>query len=302
MILTSSATSFFLQLLVGTSQAIENSLRGYYKESLSKNFYSSDGQELEGGLLTSFHRGLQESVVVIPVLPIVIIIILICCLRNKQNQPTQQQATPATPTMEVVNRGQPKLVTASATKISSDALVGVSFVAGTDYAEISRINHNSIFRNTELLPGMKVVSINNISINTGAHAKQVIAASKSFVTMLAHTAGYFGNTENFVTATACKEQPDQKVGVVYQKEDGSGRILLKRMTVTSMFANGDLSPGMEVVAINGVTVLSAVHAKILSVEAFPILTILARRSKAVAVVVDPSDDIPVATATVMAVQ
>lgn len=237
------------------------------------------------------------------------IICLICCLCGELSQlqqgtvQQQQQQLAASPAVvEVANENTPKLVAATASKFSPTAPTGVVFVAGTDYAKISRITDDSIFRDTELRPGMKVFSINNISINSGAHAKDVIASCGTTVTMLAHTAGYFGNTENLVTATACKEQPGQTVGIVYKKEVGGSRMVLKSISESSLFTNSELSPGMELVAINNVKVLSATHAKNLTVEAFPQVTILARRNKAVAVAVNPSDDVPVATATVLEVQ
>lgn len=241
------------------------------------------------------HRGLQETVVVIPIIPIIIIICLICCLCNKNNE-AQQRPTEVKPSatgnriVEVVDL-KPRLVTAAATKFSPYDQPGVHFATDKDYAEITRIGTDSMFKDTALASGMKVVSINNIIISSGEHASQVIASCKSVVTVLAHTQGYFGNTSNFVTATACKTQPDQKMGVVFKKEANSTQIVLKTISETSLLVHDrEMLNGIEVVTINNVNVQSVTHAQHLAVNAFPLVTILARRNMAVAAVAEPSLD------------
>lgn len=270
--------------------------------------------------LTTLHRDLQKKFsggtassrtgtgVSLPlwfwlVLFIILLIICIACglLKKKEELTAEKRAAAKAGSTVVVNDSEPKLVTAAATKPSPHSSTGVGFVRNTDYAKISRITDDSIFKETALTPGMKVVSINNRRVNSGDHAVQVIKETPSTVTILAHAAGYFGSTESFVTATARKEYPDQVVGVIYlsKKDKHSENTGLKHIAETSLFAGSDLAPGMEVVAINNVKVRSAIHAQTLTMESFPFVTILARCDTAVAMAINPSSDEPAAPATVL---
>jgi hypothetical protein len=189
-----------------------------------------------------------------------------------------------------------RLVTAAATKVSPEARCGMVFV-GTDHACITRILSDSIFHGSELEPGMKIVSINNIPIHSNTQAAEALTAAKDVVTIVAHSAGYYGSTDDLVVATVKKDLPYQAIGVVYKKEGSHGPVRLGAFGESSLFRSSssphgnDLTVGMQVITINNIPVLSVAQAGSVTRSAFPLVTILARRTAAVAVLAEANGDV-----------
>jgi hypothetical protein len=262
-------------------------------------------------------RGTSSSIT-LPIIPAVLILIGCCWLyrhSEKQEQRLQQgtpvgasartaaqrrvvqEAIQSSTTPRIIPKQElvvlpPRLVTAAATKLTPESNCGVFFV-GTDYAQITRILSDSIFSGTELDRGMKIVSVNNIPISSAqqALASLCAAAPDMVTTIVAHSAGYYGSTENLVTATVTKEWPDQLVGINYEQEVSQGPIRLGAFPATSLLLRSPnsclLTLGMEVIAVNNIPVQSIAQAVEVTRSAYPLVTILARCSSTVAVLAVP---------------
>jgi hypothetical protein len=258
------------------------------------------------------HRRIQTSgssgyPIVVPIF----LLILLCCVmkqqeRNRQQQQQQHLDQPAAVAPAAVLRtttagpitgpeGLPRsrLVTTATTK-SPAARCGMGFV-GTDHACITRILSHSIFHGSELEPGMKIVSINNLPIHSNTQAAEALTAAKDVVTIVAHSAGYYGSTDDLVVATVRKTLPYQAIGVVYKKEGSHEPVRLGAFGESSLFRSSsssssphdnDLSAGMQVVTVNNILVSSVEQAVSVTRSAYPLVTILARRSAAVAVLAE----------------
>jgi hypothetical protein len=141
---------------------------------------------------------------------------------------------------------------------------------------------------------MKIVSINNIPISSAHQAVATLSAAPDVVTIVAHSAGYYGSTDNLVTATIVKDRPDQPMGISYKRDVGHGPIVLGMFPTTSLRlrssnpssnpSSSDVTPGMEVVTINNIPLRSNAQAAEVTRSAFPLVTILARRRSATVVV------------------
>jgi hypothetical protein len=264
---------------------------------------------------TIIARGMQE-IVVEPIIPIILIVCccLCCCFYCLNQQQEQQEkdrvrasaGTSAVQPMMIQSSTAsrimpkhelfalpPRLVTAAATKFAPESRCGVDFV-GTDYAQITRILSDSIFAGTDLEPGMKIVSINNIPIHSTQQAVATLRAALDLVTIVAHSAGYYGSTDDLVTATIVKDRPDQPMGISYKREVGHGPVVLGMFPATSLLlrssnpSSSDVTSGMEVIAVNNIPVRSNVQAAEVTRLAYPLVTILARqRMAAVAVFAEP---------------
>jgi hypothetical protein len=200
-------------------------------------------------------------------IPVVLALLLFLCYC--QQQELRQKGAPVSAAPRIIPKPglvlppSPRLVTAAATKFAPQTRCGVAFV-GTDFAQITRIDSDSIFAGTELEPGMKIVFINNIAIHSTQQALATLRAAPDVVTIVAHSAGYYGSTENLVTATIVKDRQDQPMGISYKRDDGHGPIRLGMFPATSLLSrsssnpsssSSDVTPGMEVVTINNIPVL-----------------------------------------------
>jgi hypothetical protein len=260
-------------------------------------------------------RGTSYAIT-LPIIPVVLVLIWCCWWyrRSEAQEQRQQQGTPvrtsagtsavqpmmiqnSTAASRIIIPKQellvlpPRLVTAAATKLTPESNCGVFFV-GTDYAEITRILSDSIFSGTELERGMKIVSVNNIPIHSTQQAlASLCAAAPDMVTIVAHSAGYYGSTENLVTTTVAKEWPDQPVGITYEQEVSQGPIRLGSFPATSLLLRSPnsflLTPGMEVIAVNNIPVQSIAQAVEVTRSAYPLVTILVRCSSTVLVLAVP---------------
>jgi hypothetical protein len=242
----------------------------------------------------------------LPIIPVVLAFLGLCCYCQKQEQWQQQAETAAqrrvvqeaiqsSSTPRIISKqgrvvpSPPRLVTAAATKFAPQSRCGVAF-AGSDYAQITRILSDSIFAGTELEPGMKIVSINNIPIHSTHQAVATLSAAPDVVTIVAHSAGYYGSTDNLVVATIVKDRPDQPMGISYKRDVGHGPIVLGMFPTTSLLLRGsnpsssDVTPGMEVLTINNIHLRSNAQAAEVTRSAFPLVTILARRRSAAGLV------------------
>ena len=247
-------------------------------------------------------RDLQQPADMILLTPFFIIlqltVFLICgCLLGEGERGQRQRAAE-----EVTNTPQhaivpnvsttsgaasiPILITATAPKFCASQTVGVNFT-GTDHAKVSSMDGDSIFKETRLVPGMKVVSINNVAVNSKIEALRLIRESSDIVTVLAHDPGYYGQTENLLSATIRKELPDQSNGVAFKTHpSAAGKVIISRVEARSPFIHTDIAIGMEIVAINNAAVQSATRAAELTRQVFPLVTLLARRSAAIAVAIE----------------
>lgn len=224
-------------------------------------------------------RGLEEVVFVIPIVPILIIIcICYCCVMNKKNESAGRAPTNAISTKRIPSSTL-LLATGAAMKSSPKQAVGVNFT-GTDHAQISSFYDNSVFKGSGLVPGMKVVSVNNTIARSAVEARQIVQGiSDGPVTILAHSAGFFGATDDLVTATVSKKAPGQSSGVVFKTYPSAPSMvyLSKIDSSTSPFVHTDVAEGMEMVAVNNTPVQSVSQAAELTRQAFPLVTFLARR-------------------------
>lgn len=123
--------------------------------------------------------------------------------------------------------------------------VGIAFRSSMSSAIVSSIAEDGLLANTNIKPGMKVLTINGIAIRGPSEGVAVLRVClPGEITILA------GSSE-YVTATVVKPNIASKVGVIVKK-DRDGDNVFTRFAPKSPFRKTDLKEGMKIVTVNGV--------------------------------------------------
>ena len=131
------------------------------------------------------------------------------------------------------------IVTAIANKATSDSKVGIRMKNRSGSVVISNIAAESLFADSALMVGMKVVTINGNPCAGGAfEAVQLIKGLEGPVTIVAKK----------TVATATKPTKESRVGISFGKHKNGSVVLLSN---TGLFADSDLEVGQVIVSING---------------------------------------------------
>jgi hypothetical protein len=134
-------------------------------------------------------------------------------------------------------------ITGSVLKDTKDSLVGIAFSQETPDAPltIKYIYQGGLFDSTDLVPGLKVLRINNILVSSKS-AKEAAELMKQFDGKVSVTAEGF-------RATAEKPNKDSKVGISLKDENGA--VIISFINPQGLFASSVLRVGQQVVSIAG---------------------------------------------------
>jgi C-terminal processing protease CtpA/Prc len=140
------------------------------------------------------------------------------------------------------------LISVTVEKESVDTKLGIAMADINDYIVITNITEDSPFQGTDLVPGLRLLCINNtLCKGLGkAEAVDVFKQITGSVTIIAEKVGY-------ITAVAVKQSPEDKIGIGLK--DMSGMIIVSSIAENSLFANTELKVGHRVMTINKMSVM-----------------------------------------------
>ncbi|CAB9507347.1 expressed unknown protein [Seminavis robusta] len=205
------------------------------------------------------------------------------------------------------NSSNGKIISVTATKASRDSRVGIAMRRkdGVGFC-VDSIAPTSIFANTELQQGMKVLTINGVSIQQSMSSQQVLSLlvnAESKVTIVAEKAdnngaaamrnsstsnNHHGSNHNSVnnhhgnnvSVTVTKPTPSSRVGISIKRYDGIG-FVVESIAPGSLFEPTELKKGMKVLSINGVPIQLSMQSEevlVLLTSAPTNVTIVAERT------------------------
>jgi C-terminal processing protease CtpA/Prc len=152
-------------------------------------------------------------------------------------------------------------------KDTKDSLVGIAFSQDTPGAPltIKYIYKGGLFDSTDLVPGLKVVSINDVLV-TGKSAEEVAELMKQLD-------GKVSVTAEGVRASVEKPTKDSKVGISLSDENGV--VIISVINPLGLFASSGLRVGQRVVSINGYVCPPSAASAVTIVQEASKLTIVA---------------------------
>lgn len=176
-------------------------------------------------------------------------------------------------------------ITGSVLKDTKDSLVGIAFSQEPSDAPlaIKYIYQGGLFDSTDLVPGLKVVRINDIDVS-GKSAKEAAELIKQLE-------GIVSVTADGVRATVEKPAKSSKVGISLTNK--SKFVIISRINPQGLFASSGLRVGQRVVSIAGYVCPPSAAAAIKIVQNAHILTIIAAPvavGDSIATTVSPHDN------------
>lgn len=158
-------------------------------------------------------------------------------------------------------------ITAVARKRSVDQKVGMRLTRSKDVIAVESISETSLFHESGLVAGMEVLTINGISTQgkTVKDMSKIIAQSIDRVEIRARREGFpfvpkppssvddtaSNASQGIAVVTARKSSKDQKVGLRLHKTED--RVVIEKLTPTSLFSGTALEVGMQVLSVNGIS-------------------------------------------------
>jgi C-terminal processing protease CtpA/Prc len=140
------------------------------------------------------------------------------------------------------------LISVTAHKESVDTKLGLALADLNEFAVITSVAEDSPFAGTALVPGLRILCVNN-TLCKGLSKQEVVDVLKRTagdVTIIAEKVGY-------ITAVAVKQSPDDKIGIGLK--DMTGNIIVSSIAENSLFVNSELKVGHRVISINKMSVM-----------------------------------------------
>jgi C-terminal processing protease CtpA/Prc len=135
------------------------------------------------------------------------------------------------------------VITAVATKETPESKIGIGLKDMSGMVIVSSIAEDSIFQNTSLKVGHKVLSINKMVVDgmTKYDAIKLFKTAETTITIMAEDVGLVG-------ATVVKPTPDTKVGIGIKEKDGD--LYISSIYDSGLFTSTDLREDMKIVSLN----------------------------------------------------
>ena len=135
------------------------------------------------------------------------------------------------------------LITVVATKETAESKIGIGLKDMSGMVIVSSISEDSIFKDSELKVGHKVLSINKMSVDgmTKFDAIKLFKTAESTVTIMAEDVGLIG-------VTVVKPTADTKLGIGIKEKDGE--LYISSIYDSGLFTTTDLREDMKLVSLN----------------------------------------------------
>ena len=135
--------------------------------------------------------------------------------------------------------------TGTVTKPTPTSLVGISFSGlGSAASPVIIAVVRGLFKETELVPGLKVESVNGNPVfghNAASVSEMVKASPSGKVTVVA----------SGVVAKCTRENLEQPIGVTLKKNEAASSVLVSKINDDSILANAGLKNGQKITMVNG---------------------------------------------------
>lgn len=135
------------------------------------------------------------------------------------------------------------LIAAKVTKASASSKVGIGLREMAGQIIISSISDDSLFADTDLMPGLRLVCVDNVLCKglSKMDAIKLFKEAEGSITVLAERVG-------LITSTAIKDSVDAKVGIGLKTIKGYN--VISSISPTSIFADTPLTVGHRLVSVN----------------------------------------------------
>jgi C-terminal processing protease CtpA/Prc len=135
------------------------------------------------------------------------------------------------------------LISSSAFKDTAGSKVGIGIKSIKEYVVVSSIAEGSIFANTPLQVGHRLVSVNKTNCLTmnKADAIKLFKDAEGKITVLSEEVGLFA-------AKVTKKSKNDKVGIGLKEKDGE--VVISAVYDSGLFAKTDLTEDLKIVSIN----------------------------------------------------
>ena len=135
------------------------------------------------------------------------------------------------------------LITVVAVKETPESKIGIGLKDMSGMVIVSSIADDSIFKDSALKVGHKVLSINKMGVDgmSKYDAIKLFKTAESSITIMAQDVGLVG-------ATVVKPTVDTKVGIGIKEKDGD--LYISSIYDSGLFTSSDLREDMKIVSVN----------------------------------------------------